>query len=110
MKKVSIAYVEKLANVSNSTVSQYLNQRFSYMSENTKNRIKMVIEELNYMPNYIARSLKQKKTSTIDVLVANILYPFSTKIIKAIEDYCHLNQYHAIVCNADDNPKKKKLY
>src|SRR5699024_7153890 len=99
MKNVSIAYVEKLANVSNRTVSQYLNQSFSYMSENTKNRIKMVIEELNYMPNYIARSLKQKKTSTIDVLVANILYPFSTKIIKAIEDYCHLNQYHAIVCN-----------
>src|SRR5699024_11163466 len=110
MKKVSIAYVEKLANVSNSNVSQYLNQRFSYMSENTKNRIKMVIEELNYMPNYIARSLKQKKTYTIDGIVQNILYLFSTKLIKAIEDYCHLNQYHAIVCNADDNPKKKKLY
>src|SRR5699024_7166458 len=110
MKKVSIAYVEKLANVSNSTVSQYINQRFSYMINYTKNHIKMVIEELNYIPNYIARSLKKNKTSTIDVLVANILYPFSTKIIKAIEDYCHLNQYHAIVCNADDNPKKKKLY
>jgi len=110
MKKVSIADVAKTAKVSKSTVSQYLNKRFNYMSEDTKNRIKTAIEELNYQPNYIARSLKQKKTSTIGVIVANILHTFSTEVIRAIEDYCQLNQFHVIVCNADDDPNKEKNY
>jgi len=110
MKKVSIADVAKTAKVSKSTVSQYLNKRFNYMSEDTKNRIKTAIEELNYQPNYIARSLKQKKTSTIGAIVANILHTFSTEVIRAIEDYCQLNQFHVIVCNADDDPNKEKNY
>src|SRR5690625_4622662 len=110
MKKLSIADVATTALVSKSTVSQYLNKRFNYMSEDTKNRIKTAIEELNYQPNYIARSLKQKKTSTIGVIVANILHTFSTEVIRAIEDYCQLNQFHVIVCNADDDPNKEKNY
>ncbi|MEN1968896.1 substrate-binding domain-containing protein [Lentibacillus sp. N15] len=110
MKKVSITDVAKAADVSNSTVSQYLNKRFNYMSEGTKKRIEDAVEKLNYQPNYIARSLRQKKTSTIGVIVANILHTFSTQVIRSIEDYCHLHQFHVIVCNADDDPKKEKNY
>lgn len=110
MKKVRIADVARVAQVSPSTVSQYLNKRYHYMSEETKQRIKTAIEELNYQPNYVARGLRQKKTSTIGVIVANILHTFSTEIIRAIEDYCHLNQFHVIVCNADDKPSKEKEY
>lgn len=110
MRKVGIGDVAQAAGVSRSTVSQYLNKRFNYMSEDTKNRIKQAIDDLNYQPNYVARSLKQKKTSTIGVIVANILHTFSTQVIRAIEDYCHSKQYHVIVCNADDNPEKEKDY
>lgn len=110
MKKASIADVAKEANVSKSTVSQYLNDRLHYMSEDTKDRIKVAIDELNYQPNYVARSLKQKKTSTIGVIVANILHTYSTQVIRSIEDYCHSQQMHVIVCNADDDPRKEKNY
>src|SRR5699024_7278625 len=110
MKKVTIADVANLAKSSKSTVSQYLNGRYNYMSLDTKRRIEDAIKELNYQPNYVARSLKQKKTSTIGVIVANILHVFSTEIIRAIEDYCQLNQFHVIVCNADDDPNKEKIY
>lgn len=110
MKKVTIADVAKHANVSKSTVSQYLNKRYDYMSQKTKERIEKAIRELGYQPNFVARSLKQKKTSTIGVIVANILHAFSTQVIRAIEDACHENDYHAIVCNADDDPEKEKNY
>ena len=46
MKKTTIADVAKHANVSISTVSQYLNQRFDYMGEQTKERIEKAIAEL----------------------------------------------------------------
>lgn len=108
--KMSISDVARAAKVSKSTVSQYLNNRFNYMSVETKERIKQAIEELNYRPNYVARSLKQKKTSTIGVIVANLLHNVSTMVIRAIEDYCQPNQIHVIVCNSDDDPKKEKNY
>ncbi|MFC0560377.1 LacI family DNA-binding transcriptional regulator [Halalkalibacter alkalisediminis] len=110
MKTVTMKDVAEHANVSKSTVSQYLNKRFDYMGEKTKERIEKAIEELGYQPNIIARSLKQKSTSTIGVIVANILHAFSTQVIRAIEDHCHESDFHIIVCNADDNPEKEKKY
>jgi LacI family transcriptional regulator, kdg operon repressor len=110
MKTITISDVAKHANVSKSTVSQYLNKRYDYMGEKTKTRIEEAIEELGYLPNIVARSLKQKSTSTIGVIVANILYAFSTQVIRAIEDYCHESDFHIIVCNADEDPEKEKKY
>lgn len=110
MKRITIADVAQHANVSKSTVSQYLNKRYDYMAEATKQRIEVSIKELGYLPNIVARSLKQKSTSTIGVIVANILHNFSTQVIRAIEDLCHSSDFHLIVCNADDNPVKEKRY
>ncbi|MBU8906685.1 LacI family DNA-binding transcriptional regulator [Desertibacillus haloalkaliphilus] len=109
-KAVTIADVAKHSQVSKSTVSQYLNQRYEYMGEETKARIEEAIQQLGYRPNIVARSLKQKSTTTIGVIVANILHVFSTQVIRAIEDICHEYDFHTIVCNADDDPKKEKKY
>ncbi|WP_257352126.1 LacI family DNA-binding transcriptional regulator [Pseudalkalibacillus decolorationis] len=110
MKNITIADVAKHANISKSTVSQYLNKRYEYMSEKTRKKIEETIKELNYEPNIIARSLKQKSTFTVGVVVANILHTFSTQIIRAIENYFYQQGFHIIVCNADDEPKKEKKY
>jgi LacI family transcriptional regulator, kdg operon repressor len=110
MKTVTITDVAKHAGVSKSTVSQYLNKRFDYMAEKTKEKIELAIEELGYHPNFIARSLKQKSTTTIGVITANILHVFSTQIIRAIEDFCNQLDFHVIVCNADDDPEKERKY
>src|SRR5699024_9263003 len=72
--------------------------------------IEKAIEELQYQPNIVARSLKMKRTKTIGVIVANILHEFSTQIIRAIEDVCHELDFHIIVCNADENPIKEEKY
>lgn len=110
MKRVTMADVAEHANVSKSTVSQFLNKRYDYMGEETKKRIEESINELGYQANFIARSLKQKRTSTIGVIVANILHTFSTQVIRAIEDVCNEQDMHVIVCNADDEPVKEKKY
>ena len=110
MAGATIADVAKRAKVSKSTVSQFLNKRFNYMSEDTKHRVEEAINELSYNPNVVARSLRQKKTETIGVIVANILHSFSTEVIRAVEDTCHEHDFHVIVCNADDDPQKEKRY
>jgi LacI family transcriptional regulator, kdg operon repressor len=105
-----MADVAKEAGVSKSTVSQFLNNRFEYMGEKTKIKIEEAIFKLGYQPNYIARSLKQKRTSMVGIIVANIMHRFSTEVSRAIEDFFHKQDLHAIVCNADDDPVKEKKY
>ncbi|GAA0348589.1 LacI family DNA-binding transcriptional regulator [Bacillus horti] len=110
IKKPTIADVAHEAGVSKSTVSQYMNKRYEYMSSKTKGKIELAIKELGYTPNYIAKSLKQKRTLTIGIIVANILHHFSTQVSRAIEDLCQERGYQAIICNADDQPDKERSY
>jgi LacI family kdg operon repressor len=110
MKKVTMQDVALKASVSKSTVSQFINNRYEFMAEQTKLRIEEAIRELGYIPNFAAKSLKQKKSLTIGVIVANILHTFSTEIIRAIEDECEKNNFHLFVCNADDNKEKEREY
>jgi len=110
MKKITMQDVALKAGVSKSTVSQYINNRFEFMGASTKLRVEAAIKDLGYIPNQVAKSLKQKKTGTIGVIVANILHTFSTEIIRAIEDECERNGFHLFVCNADDQPEKERAY
>ncbi|WP_027965303.1 LacI family DNA-binding transcriptional regulator [Halalkalibacillus halophilus] len=110
MRAVTMADVALHAGVSKSTVSQYLNHRYDYMGEQTKERVAAAIQELGYKPNMLARSLKRKNSTTIGVIVANISHEFSTQIIQSIEKYCNELDYHIIVCNAEDDPVKEKKY
>ncbi|MCX7780865.1 MAG: LacI family transcriptional regulator [Negativicutes bacterium] len=107
---VTINEVAAKAGVSKSTVSCYLNEKFEAMSPETRARIAAVIAELDYRPNALARSLKQKRTHTIAAIVANILNPFSTTIIRGAEDCCQKAGMNLILCNADDKPDKEKEY
>jgi LacI family transcriptional regulator, kdg operon repressor len=110
MTRVKMEDVAKLAGVSKSTVSQFFNKRYEFMSEETRGRIESAIKSTGYQPNVIARSLKVKKTNTIGVIVANILHYFSTAVSRGIEDYCNKHHYNVILCNADDNPQKERIY
>ncbi|WP_094604329.1 HTH-type transcriptional regulator KdgR [Sporomusa silvacetica DSM 10669] len=107
---VTIAEVARIAGVSKSTVSRYLNGFYDHMGADTKERIAQVIAELDYRPNALARSLKQKRTHTVGAIVANILNPFSTSIIRGIEDTLQEAGFNLILCNADDDPAKERDY
>lgn len=71
MKKASIRDVAKEAGVSITTVSRALNG-YSDVSEATKEKIKKVVEKLNYAPNINARSLGGKSTSVLAFLVSGL--------------------------------------
>lgn len=108
--RITINDVAKKAEVSKATISRYLNGQYKSMSAETRRRITEAINELNYKPNLVARSLKRKSSQTIGVIVANILNPFSTEITRGIEDVCITKNFNIILCNADDSPKKQQEY
>ena len=105
MKKAKLTDVAKRAKVSNSTVSQYINGRFDYMSKETQLRIRAAVKELDYTPNHVARSLKSTKTQTIGVIVRDITGFDTSQTIRGVDDFCKANQYNAFIYNTDFNPE-----
>jgi len=105
----NIKDVAKIAGVSAMTVSTFLNKSGPVKKETAK-RIKEAIEEVGYRPNLIARSLRQKKTNTIGLIVGNILSHFYSVIAKSVEDTARKYDFNTILCNGDDDPQKELDY
>ncbi|WP_284202232.1 LacI family DNA-binding transcriptional regulator [Psychromonas marina] len=103
MKKTKIVDVAEHAGVSKSTVSQFLNGRLNYMSEQTRARIELAIKELDYVPNPIARSLKTDTTKTIGVIVRDLSGYDTSRVLRGIDDFCKENNYDVLIYNTDFN-------
>ena len=71
------------------TVSAVLNNSPASRSfpQQTKNRILAAARELNYRPNFFARSLRVKRTYTIGVITEEIGDPYGGMVISGIERY-----------------------
>ncbi|SFC65783.1 transcriptional regulator, LacI family [Bacillus sp. OV322] len=101
--------ISKKAKVSLSTVSAVINHS-AYVSPELTKRVMQAIEELNYRPNAVARSLKKKRTNTIGVIVTDILNPFYPPMIKGIEDIAFNNNFNVILCNTSNEHKRILTY
>jgi len=77
------------------TVSAVLNDSPSARSipQETKNRIRIAAKELDYRPNFFARTLRNKKTYTIGVIAEEIGDSYSSPIISGIERYLRARDY-----------------
>lgn len=106
-KHATIAQVADAAKVSKTTVSRYLNGRYEFMSEETKAEINRVIQQLDYHPSNIARSLKTRKSRVIGCIIADITSPFSSVLIKGINDVCIQNGYQVLFSNTDNQPERE---
>lgn len=102
--------VAKASGVSKTTISRYLNGKYEYMSEDTRKRIQNVIEELNYRPSNVAKTLKSNKSGLIGVIIADIASQFSSILLKGIGDVCKANGYQVMISNIDNDPEKEKEY
>ena len=109
-KKLTIKDIAELAQTSKTTVSFYLNGKYEKMSQETRDKIKRVIEETNYKPSIVARSLNSKRTKLIGVLIGDITNSFSNQIVKGIEDIAHQNGYQVMIGNSNYNQESEDKY
>lgn len=105
----TIADVAKRANVSTMTVSRVINDTAA-VNDATRQRVLRAMEDLNYVPNSIARSLISGKTNTIGLVLADLANPFFTTIARGAEDTSHLHRHRLIICNHDDDAYKEREY
>ncbi|MBN7576183.1 MULTISPECIES: LacI family DNA-binding transcriptional regulator [Clostridium] len=107
-KNVTIADVAAYVGVSKTTISRYLNKNFEFMSQETQEKIDEAIKVLKYRPNRIAQTLKAKNSNIIGVTIADIGNPFSSLLIKGINDVCRANNYQLLVTNADNLAERER--
>ena len=107
--KINIKDVANKAGVSTATVSRVLGD-FPGVRDKTRKKVLKAITELNYEINAVARSLRQKKTNSIGIIVGNVLSQFYSVIAKSVEDTANKFGYHTILCNGDENSKKELEY
>lgn len=97
--------IARLAKVSTSTVSHVINGS-RYVSDDIRQKVLKVVEELNYRPSHVARSLKVKQTNTLGMLITTNHDPFFAEMLNAVEHYCHQHHYHLILSNTDGDPAR----
>lgn len=109
MIMVSSKDVAKLAGVSQSTVSRVLNDP-SRVSKPALERVKKAMEELNYRPNSIARSLVQNRTKSIALISGPLHNPFFVETTTAIVNYASSQGYNVNVHFENMGDSMKSLY
>ncbi len=93
--------VAKLAGVSPSTVSKYLNNPSS-LREMNRIAIEHAIEQLNYTPNLFARHLRVQNSHIIAIVAQEITNPFHATIYNTIRKIA-LQQNYSVILYSIDN-------
>lgn len=106
---VTLSDIAKQLNVSKVTVSKALRGHPDISRETTK-LVKKVAEELGYTPNFAARNLSSRKSSTIGVVVPKIAHFFFSSIIEAIYDEAFNNNYDIALTVSQENAEREKKH
>jgi len=84
-KRITIKEVADAAGVSMQTVSRVTN-KFSYVSEETRQRVEEAVEQLGYRPSTLARSLSQQRSFTLGVVTFGLKYIGPSRTLNGIAD------------------------
>lgn len=94
--------VARLAGVSTSTVSHVINNN-RFVSDSVRDKVMVAVEQLNYAPSALARSLKLNTTRTIGMLVTSSNNPFYAEVVRGVERSCYERGYSLILCNTEED-------
>ncbi len=106
-KNITLKDVAKLSGVSVPTVSRVVNQE-KYISDGVKEKVLSAIKELNYTPQWTARSLRLSRTRSIGVIIPNVSDYFFGSIVLAVESYFQKKDYDIILFNTSNNENIEK--
>lgn len=105
----TIRDVAKVARVSTATVSATLNQS-AYVSPQLRSRVLQAIEQVDYQPDGIARSLRRGVTETLGLVVSDITDPYTTAVVHSMEARAQHRGYTLMLCNSDEQQDKEQTY
>jgi len=76
----------------------------------SEQRVEKVIQKLGYQPSRLARGLRLKTTDLLGVIIPDITNPFFPSIVRGAEDVAFSEGFRLVLCNADNDPVKERIY
>ncbi len=103
---VTIKDIARALGISTSTVSRALRDSYE-ISPETKQLVLECAEKLNYRPNPIALSLKERRSRSIGVVVCEIANNFFSQIINGIESIAYDRGYNVIISQSHESYERE---
>ena len=101
-RRVTIKDLAKHTGFSITTVSLVLNNNASSIPDAAKNQILEAARELNYIPNFAARSLVSGLSKTIGIIIPDISNNFFSSLVHDIQIELNKYNYDIFLCNSDE--------
>src|SRR3954452_17059334 len=89
-------------NVSVMTVSKVVRGCADVGAE-TRSRVLAKIKEMNYQPNWVARSLAARRTFMIGLIVPDLMHSFFAEIAKGVAETIRPLGYDVVICNSEED-------
>lgn len=106
-KRVTINDVARTAGVSRQTVSRALNDK-GEIDGATKQRVLDAARELGYRPSRFARGLVRQDTTTIGLVIPDLLNPFFTEVAAAALEAARTRGWHVVVYDTAGNVDEER--
>lgn len=105
----SIKDVAAKAGVGIATVSRVVNKS-GYVKHETKEKIEKVIQELNFKPSAIARSMTLQKNDIVAFIVPNTKHMFFGELLYEVEKALFKRNYKLMMCTSSEEIEKEIIY
>ena len=103
---VTLKHMADELKLSISTVSRALSDHPD-INQQTKEMVKKLASDWNYIPNIFAKGFRQHKTNVIGVIVPNITHYFTDTILRGILEEAAAQGYRVIISESNNNVAKQ---
>jgi LacI family transcriptional regulator, galactose operon repressor len=106
-RRVTLKEVAERAGVHPATVSKVLNDDPRVrVADATRRRILEIAAESGYRADWLARSLKTRRTQLVGMLIPDLENPFFAAMYRGVEEAGWQSGYNVILLNTDDSPQR----
>lgn len=103
---VTIKDIAKALGLSTSTVSRALRDTYE-ISAATKKLVLDYAKKINYQPNPIALSLKERRSKSIGIVVSEVANSYFSQALNGIESVAHEKGYHVIITQTHESYERE---
>lgn len=105
----TIRDVSKEAGVSRTTVTRVLSEP-DKVAKKTRDKVMAAVEKLQYRPNMLSQTFRNKRTNLIVVLVPNIANPLFSTIVTGVEQAAQAKGYKLLLGNTQNSAELEASY
>ena len=106
---ITIKDIAKKAGVSVATVSRAMNNK-SDISKDMRKYILKIIDDMDYVPNSMAKNLSHRRAYLIAMMLPTLNNPFFSELLSEAENEANKNGYNTMFFNSSDDRDKVEYY